>query len=301
MTPSRFAASSDFLVLVLRVALALPLVAAGISLLISGIPAMPEAPAPAPWLPVYLGDAVLLFGVPLMACGVLLLVGLFTWQAAWASGALLVAVLVTWVARDRFHNTMNHLVPWSLMAFGVLALAPRGNAFGLDARLRAFAARPAEEASFSAINLFARVILGAIFVAQGVGSLRMGLTSFAERVYVAPLAGGWMPEWPLWVAGVLNPPVQVIFGALFLLGVRTRVTGRVLALFLLSILFGHVLKDPFDKGPGVHAYALANLLMVLVVLAFEARGNRYSVDALWRRMPWASRRSGAEGIQRSVA
>jgi iron complex outermembrane receptor protein len=289
--------SSDLLVFILRVALGLPLIAAGLSLLVSGVPPLPAAPAPAPWLPVYLGDAVLLFGVPLLVCGVLLLGGLFTWQAAWASGALLVGVLVTWVARDRLHNTMNHLVPFTLMVFGLLALAPRGNAFSLDARLRAGAPPPGEGASSSAISLFARVFLGAIFVAQGWAGVQMGVTRFAERVYVTPLAGGWVPEGLLWVAGVLNPPLQLLGGALFLLGVATRVTGRVLAAFLLSILFGHLLKDPFDRGPGVHSYALANLLMVLVVLAFEGRGNRYSLDALWRRSPWGSRRAAAlEGV-----
>jgi iron complex outermembrane receptor protein len=301
MTQPRFA-SSNLLVLILRVALGLPLVAAGLSLLISGVPPLPAAPAHAPWLPVYLGDAVLLFGVPLLVCGVLLLGGLFTWQAAWASGALLVSVLVTWVARDRLHNTMNHLVPFTLMVFGLLALAPRGNAFSLDARLRAGAPPRGEGASSSAICLFARVFLGAIFVAQGWAGVQMGLTRFAERLYVTPLAGGWVPEGLLWVAGVLNPPVQLLGGALFLLGVATRVTGGVLAAFLLSILFGHLLKDPFDRGTGLHSYALANMLMVLVVLAFEGHGNRYSLDALWRRSPWARRRnqSGGADVLRSV-
>jgi hypothetical protein len=65
-----------------------------------------------------------------------------------------------------------------------------------------------------------------------------------------------------------------------------RQTADVLGLFLCSILFGHVLSDPFDRGPDVHSYALANLALVVTVLAL--RGNRFSLDTLRMRLPHTS-------------
>jgi hypothetical protein len=50
--------------------------------------------------------------------------------------------------------------------------------------------------------------------------------------------------------------------------------------FLVTIFFGHLLKDPFDRGVSPHAYAMANFLIAIVVLWLHPRGDRFSVDAM---------------------
>jgi hypothetical protein len=50
--------------------------------------------------------------------------------------------------------------------------------------------------------------------------------------------------------------------------------------FLLTIFFGHLLADPFDRGASVHAYAMANFLAAVAILWLQPRGDRFSIDAL---------------------
>jgi uncharacterized membrane protein YphA (DoxX/SURF4 family) len=294
------------LALVLRLVLGTFLVAGPLSLLLSGLPAPAAAGAPAPWLPLHVGPAVHALGVPLLLCGVLLLLGWHTWRAALAAGALLCASLVVWLVDNRLYNTMNHLLPFTAMAAGLLVLAPGHDTLGVDGLLRPHAPRPSRAASLGAVVLLARVFLGSIFVAQGFGGVSRGVVAFAERNYVSPLVanGTWVPEPLLWAAGVTNPPTQLLGGLLLLLGLATRPVAGALALFLCSIAFGHVLKSPFDPGPGVHSYALANLLVALVVLGLAHRAPAWGLDGLlgrWRQARGAARGAGAPPLETRAA
>jgi len=246
-----------WLLLIARLALAIHVVAAALAVLVHGIPP-PDA-----WLPAHAGIRVYAYAVVLLAGALGLAVK--PRHAAIAIAATLLVVLVEWLAVDPLHNTMNHLLPLGVECGVVIALADR------DA--------PREQIA-STLVLFARLFLGAIFIAQGLGNVIGGPIAFAREAYVAPLAGSWMPAPLLWVAGTLNPFVQLIGGALFVVGLATRPAAIVLGLFLCQILFGHTLQDPFDTGPDVHSYALANLALVLVVLGLQPSGNHYSVDEL---------------------
>ncbi|HYO77868.1 MAG TPA: DoxX family protein, partial [Thermoanaerobaculia bacterium] len=106
---------------------------------------------------------------------------------------------------------------------------------------------------------------------------------FARKVYVDPLASSWVPEPLLWTAGVTNPIIQISMGVLLILGLRTRFAASVVGAFLVTIFFGHLLADPFDRGDSPHAYAMANFLIAIVVLWLQPRGDRFSVDAMLAR------------------
>ena len=77
-----------------------------------------------------------------------------------------------------------------------------------------------------------------------------------------------------------NPVIQFAGGILLLLGLWTRLTAAVVGVFLVTIFFGHLLADPFDRGASVHAYAMANFLAAVAILWLQPRGNRLSIDAL---------------------
>jgi uncharacterized membrane protein YphA (DoxX/SURF4 family) len=104
-----------------------------------------------------------------------------------------------------------------------------------------------------------------------------------RKIYVEPLAGSWVPEPLLWGAGLTNPILQIATGVLLILGLRTRFAATVMAAFLVSIFFGHLLLDPFDRGESPHASAMANFLIAIVVLWLHPRGDRFSADALLAR------------------
>ncbi len=267
----------SWLVLIVRFALSIHVIAAAVAVLSRALPTSGE-PA---WVPVHAGARLDLYAVLLLAAGTATALGIHTRRAATVIASVLVAIVIESVIVDPLHNTMNHLVPLIVESMIVIVLADRSVPFGLDLWVRPTPAP--DEVSISSLVVLARVFLGAVFIAQGAaGAFHVGPVAFAREVYVEPLADSWVPAPLLWAAGVTNPIIQLIGGTLFVLGLFTRATAVALGMFLCSILFGHVLSDPFDRGPDVHSYALANLGLVLIVLALATRGNRYSVDALIR-------------------
>jgi len=251
-----------WLVLITRLALAIHVIAATLATLVRGLPLPDDA-----WLPGHAGIRVYAYAAVLLVAAVGLAVQ--PRRAAIAIAGVLVIVLVEHLAVDPLYNTMDHLVPLLVECGVVIALSIEPGR------------SVSREQTASTLVALARAFLGAIFLAQGIHDLFVvGPIAFARDTYVAPLAGSWMPQPLLWIAGVLNPIVQTVGGALFVVGFATRPVAIVLGLFLCQILFGHTLIDPFDSGPDVHSYALANLALVLVVLGLQPLGNRYSVDAL---------------------
>jgi uncharacterized membrane protein YphA (DoxX/SURF4 family) len=263
--------SRSLAILFVRVSLALYLGAAGLALLIGNTGTNPV------WLPLETFSPVApVLGIFIVAAATLLLIGWATTAAATATAALLIVVLVAWLMVNPLHNTMNHLMPFMAATLVTLALARDRRGFDEATRV-------------SLVLLFARLFLGSIFLAQGMRSVvKAGLVGFARKLYVEPFADSWVPEPLLWGAGLTNPIIQVATGILLILGLRTRFAATVMAAFLVSIFFGHLLKDPFDRGESPHAYAMANFLIAIVVLWLHPRGDRFSLDAMLAR-----RRRGA--------
>jgi uncharacterized membrane protein YphA (DoxX/SURF4 family) len=141
---------------------------------------------------------------------------------------------------------------------------------------------------YSWVTLFLRLLIGAIFFFQGFRNLFLGAGPivFAERLYVKPF-GAMMPEPLLWIAGVSNPFVQFGVGLLLILGLFTRFAGGLGALFLVSIIFGHLMQGPLTAPGAMRDFATANFILMIAVIVFASLGNRWSLDALFekRRRP----------------
>ncbi|HEV3410169.1 MAG TPA: TQO small subunit DoxD, partial [Chthoniobacterales bacterium] len=84
----------------------------------------------------------------------------------------------------------------------------------------------------------------------------------------------------LWIAGVSNPFVQFGVGLLLILGLFTRSAAAVGALFLVSIIFGHLLEGPLTAPAAMRDYATANFIAMIVVMLLASLANRWSMDAL---------------------
>ena len=74
---------------------------------------------------------------------------------------------------------------------------------------------------------FCRAILGLIFFMAGVYKCFV-MTPFghARRYFVGPYADTFLPTWSLWATGTLVPVVELIAGALVLVGFKTRSAPR---------------------------------------------------------------------------
>jgi uncharacterized membrane protein YphA (DoxX/SURF4 family) len=127
-------------------------------------------------------------------------------------------------------------------------------------------------------------LIGAIFFSQGFRNifLAAGPIAFAERLYVKPF-GAMMPEPLLWIAGVSNPFVQFSVGLLLILGLFTRFGAGLGALFLVSIIFGHLMQAPLTAPGAMRDFATANFMLMIAVVVFASLGNRWSVDSFFGR------------------
>lgn len=128
--------------------------------------------------------------------------------------------------------------------------------------------------------LFARLVLGFIFFMAGVYKVfQLGPVGHVQK-YFLPFQDTFLPVWSLWVVGWLIPFVELIAGALVLIGFRVREALIALGVVLVIVTFGHLLKEPLYA---FHEHVIPRLALTLFVLVFPPGADRYSLDALLRR------------------
>ena len=125
--------------------------------------------------------------------------------------------------------------------------------------------------------LFARLVLGLIFFMAGVFKVfQLGPLEHARK-YFLPFADTFLPVWSLWATGVTIPFVELIAGALVILGLRTREAFVALGFVLAVVTFGHLLKEPLYE---FHTHVIPRLALLLFVLLLPREDDRFSIDRL---------------------
>ena len=85
--------------------------------------------------------------------------------------------------------------------------------------------------------LFARLVLGLIFFMAGCMKVfQLGPLEHARK-YFLPFTDTFLPVWSLWATGVAIPFVELIAGALMILGLRTREALIALGIVLVIVTF----------------------------------------------------------------
>src|ERR1044072_6823885 len=128
--------------------------------------------------------------------------------------------------------------------------------------------------------LFARLVLGLIFFMAGVmKGFQLGPLNHARK-YFLPFADTFLPEWSLWGMGVVIPFVELIAGAMVILGLRVREALVALGFVLAVVTFGHLLREPLYE---FHTHVIPRLALVLFILVLPRGDDRFSVDYLLGR------------------
>jgi putative oxidoreductase len=128
---------------------------------------------------------------------------------------------------------------------------------------------------------FARVVLGLIFLMAGIYKVfQLGPLNHA-RMYFLPFADTFLPVWSLWTVGTVVPFVELIAGALLLLGLRIRLALIALGFVLIVVTFGHLLHEPLYP---FHEHVIPRLALLLFVLMLPSGEDRYSADYLLSRL-----------------
>ncbi len=130
--------------------------------------------------------------------------------------------------------------------------------------------------------LVARAILGLIFFMAGLWKVfTLGPVAHALRWFVEPYADTFLPTWSLWATGTVVPVVELVAGALLLIGLWNRVALLALGGVLVLVTFGHLLADPLYE---FHTHVIPRTALLLFLLAMPASEDRISVDG------WLARR-----------
>lgn len=124
--------------------------------------------------------------------------------------------------------------------------------------------------------LFARGVLGFIFFMAGVYKIfQMGPLGHARKFFTEPYADTFLPMWSLWVVGVTIPIIELVAGALVIIGLRTREALIALGAILVLVTFGHLLKEPLYQ---FHTHVIPRLALLLFVLMLPREDDRFSLD-----------------------
>ena len=125
--------------------------------------------------------------------------------------------------------------------------------------------------------LFARLVLGLIFFMAGVWKVfSLGPLNHARKWFL-PFADTFLPVWSLWAVGVTIPFVEMIAGALVIVGFRTREALIALGFVLAIVTFGHLLHEPLYE---FHTHVIPRLALLLFVLLIPGEDDRFSINHL---------------------
>ena len=128
--------------------------------------------------------------------------------------------------------------------------------------------------------LFARLVLGLIFFMAGVSKVfQLGPIGHAQK-YFLPFADTFLPVWSLWLVGVTIPVIELIAGALLILGLRVREVLIALGFVLVIVTFGHLLREPLFNFSG---HVIPRLALVLFLLWAPRECDRFALDNLFAR------------------
>jgi len=123
--------------------------------------------------------------------------------------------------------------------------------------------------------LFARLVLGLIFFMAGVMKVfQLGPLNHARK-YFLPYADTFLPIWSLWAMGIVIPFVELIAGAMVILGLRVREALVALGFVLAVVTFGHLLKEPLYE---FHTHVIPRLALLLFILLLPRHDDRFSLD-----------------------
>src|SRR5262245_29552519 len=129
--------------------------------------------------------------------------------------------------------------------------------------------------------LFARLVLGLIFFMAGVMKVfQLGPLNHARK-YFLPFSDTFLPVWSLWAMGVVIPFVELVAGAMVILGVRVREALVALWLVLAVVTFGHLLHAPLYE---FHTHVIPRLALVLFILLLPREDDLFSLDHFITRL-----------------
>lgn len=130
-------------------------------------------------------------------------------------------------------------------------------------------------------HFLTRMLLGLLFFMAGWFKVfSLGALVHAEEYFVQGYSDTWIPTWLLWAMGFIIPFIELVCGALLILGFRVRECLSVLGVLLILVTYGHLLAEPLHD---MTTHILPRAALILVLLILPRSHDRLSLDALISR------------------
>ena len=138
---------------------------------------------------------------------------------------------------------------------------------------------PSDARSRAWALLFARLVLGLIFFMAGIYKV-WSLTPVGHvRRWFLPYQDTFLPTWSLWAVGFAIPFVELLAGAVLLVGWQIRGALLALGVVLVIVTFGHLLKEPLYA---FHEHVIPRLALLVFLLVMPRQDDQFSIDHLLR-------------------
>jgi len=118
-------------------------------------------------------------------------------------------------------------------------------------------------------RMFARVLVGIIFFMAGWWKcFELTPMQHARGMFVEGFQDTWIPAFLLWGLGLAIPVVELIAGALLVIGFRTRDALISIGVILVIVTYGHTLQEPLFSIQG-HIFPRGVLMLIAFMLPAE--------------------------------
>ena len=127
-----------------------------------------------------------------------------------------------------------------------------------------------------------RWVLGLIFFMAGWWKcFKLTPVEHARIFFLEGFADHWIPEWLLWALGVSIPVVELVAGGLVCLGLFRRWAYIALGAILVTVTYGHLLREPLFSTTG---HIFPRLALLVFVWVAPMKHDVLSLDWVWEKV-----------------
>ena len=125
-------------------------------------------------------------------------------------------------------------------------------------------------------RFFSRQILGLIFFMAGWWKcFDLGPMAHAEGMFIESFADSWIPEWLLWATGTSIPVIELICGALLIIGLFRKPALIGLGIVLILVTYGHLLQDALFNTTN---HIFPRTVLLIAIFAIPEDKDIWSLD-----------------------
>ena len=135
-----------------------------------------------------------------------------------------------------------------------------------------------DKTSRAAAVLFARALLGTIFMMQGYGKIFTYTVSKVYDLFFRDFEKTFLPKWLIVTTAYYTSYVELICGFLLIIGLFKKCAAYLLAIDLFIVSFGHGLLEPIWDLQHV----IPRAILLLITLLIPSQWDKWNADVLYQ-------------------